>query len=43
MHPHLQGNEREILLQRDWNYYMSSQNGFYGFRMQIKPPEKAQN
>lgn len=43
MHFYLQGNEREILLQRYWNYYMRSQNGFYRPRMQIKSPEKLQN
>jgi hypothetical protein len=42
MHPHLQGNERKILLQMYWNYYMSSQNGFYGPIMQIESPEKPQ-
>lgn len=43
MHFHFQGNKRKILLQRHWHYYMSSQNGFYGPRMQIISPEKPQN
>lgn len=43
MHLHLQGNEREILLQRYWNYYVSSQNAFYEPRVKIKSPEKPQN
>lgn len=42
MYPHLQGNEREISLQRYWNYYMNSQNAFYEPRMKIKSPEKPQ-